>query len=306
LQRQLFAHLSQYREWFAAQDEWARAQVLANPGDPIWRHVGYIFAQFDGLVRGFQDQHGNGLDVFAFQVLNGVGDLLDLRNVVEPHTRINWDKLSPEEVKRLVSLNGHCSALVKVTPGYEDMFMAHSAWYVYSSMTRIFKHYHLQINDPGTAAHKFSFSSYPGYLESLDDFYIMDSGLVMLETSNGVFNMTLYDFVVPQSLLAWQRVRVANTVSHTGADWCNVISTANSGTYNNQYMVINMNQFEPQTALHDGALWVVEQIPTLVECADKTDVLRTGHWPSYNVPFFESVYNLSGMLPVFFGLCDLV
>ncbi len=43
-----------------------------------------------------------------------------------------------------------------------------------------------------------SFSSYPGFLESLDDFYIMGNGLVMLQTTNSIFNTSLYQFVKPQ------------------------------------------------------------------------------------------------------------
>ncbi len=44
-----------------------------------------------------------------------------------------------------------------------------------------------------------SFSSYAGMLESLDDFYIMDSGLVMLQTTNSIFNESLYDQVLPET-----------------------------------------------------------------------------------------------------------
>lgn len=45
----------------------------------------------------------------------------------------------------------------------------------------------------------------------------------------------------------------------------------------------------------DGVLIVLEQIPTLIVSADKTNVLRDQtYWPSYNVPFFKSVFDLSG------------
>ena len=34
-----------------------------------------------------------------------------------------------------------------------------------------------------------------------------------------------------------------------------------TGTYNNQYMVLDLQRVELKNAVHDGALWVVEQIP---------------------------------------------
>ena len=34
-----------------------------------------------------------------------------------------------------------------------------------------------------------------------------------------------------------------------------------TGTYNNQYMVLDMKKVELKKAIQDGALWVVEQIP---------------------------------------------
>ena len=77
--------------------------------------------------------------------------------------------------------------------------MSHSSWFMYAAMNRIFKHYHFAFNAP-SGANRISFASYPGYLESLDDFYMMDSGLGMVQTSNGVPNSTLLDLIHPSSL----------------------------------------------------------------------------------------------------------
>jgi len=52
----------------------------------------------------------------------------------------------------------------------------------------------------------------------------MDSGLVMLETTNDVFNNSLYDLIKPQSLFAWQRVRLANMLAHGGKEWYEYVS----------------------------------------------------------------------------------
>lgn len=66
---------------------------------------------------------------------------------------------------------------------------------------------------------------------SLDDFYILGSGLVMLQTTNSVFNETLLKQVVPESLFAWQRVRIANMMAEDGKTWAETFSRCNSGKY---------------------------------------------------------------------------
>lgn len=68
-----------------------------------------------------------------------------------------------------------------------------------------------------------------GFLESLDDFYILSSGLVLLQTTNSVYNKTLLKEVIPETLLAWQRVRVANMMAYDGKMWAEIFSKYNSG-----------------------------------------------------------------------------
>ncbi|XP_006821648.1 phospholipase B-like 1, partial [Saccoglossus kowalevskii] len=65
-------------------------------------------------------------------------------------------------------------------------------------------------------------------------------------------------------------------------------------TYNNQYMILNLNLITLNQTIRDDAFWVVEQMPSKVESGDQTAILRSGYWPSYNIPFYESIYNMSG------------
>ncbi|POI34529.1 hypothetical protein CIB84_001719, partial [Bambusicola thoracicus] len=200
------------------------------------------------------------LSVFDVQFLNAVGDLLDLIPAlfeysarsgqcnVEAggHGKYQWDM-------------GHCSALIKVLPGYENIYFAHSSWFTYAATLRIYKHWNFNIADPYTSTNRVSFSSYPGFLVSLDDFYILGSGLIMLQTTNSVFNQTLIKQVVPESLFAWQRVRIANMMADSGKAWAETFSKCNSGKYT--FILF---------------------------------VSLAGYWPSYNIPFHQKIYNLSG------------
>ena len=80
-----------------------------------------------------------------------------------------------------------------------------------------------------------------------------------------------------------------------GKEWTDIFARHNSGTYNNQWMVVDYKLFKPGKPLRDGLFWVLEQLPSLIEAKDMTDTLRTqAFWPSYNSPYFTSVFNLSG------------
>lgn len=81
------------------------------------------------------------------------------------------------------------------------------------------------------------------------------------ETTNNIFNRSLYSMVTPESLFAWHRVRNANLLAGNGSQWTDILAYANSGTYNNMYMVLNVGSFTPGAALKPDTLWVVEQIP---------------------------------------------
>lgn len=281
-------------KFFNDQTSWAVAQAEANLDDPYWVNVYNIIQQLEGLYAGIQlvDPKVTRWDVV---MLNGIGDLIDLDRALFPESRPDLHNMNKTQLSELEHKSGHCSALVRVTPGFEDMFMGHSSWFYYGATNRIFKHYTFNTNDDSIKAKTMSFSSYAGYLESLDDFYVLSSGLVMLQTTINCLNPSLYANVSPNSLLAWQRVRVANHMATSGAEWADYSMRYNSGTYNNQYMIINNNLWEAKKPLQDNLLWVIEQMPGHVASGDQTDYLRMGgHWPSYNIPFFPEIYNISG------------
>jgi hypothetical protein len=288
--------ISKLKTFFLQQEAWMVEMIESNGNDSFWRHVGLIFQQYRGLIDGYGDHHlpGQELDEWAFQMLNGNGDLFDLIPALDKETIPKWEEMSLEEIRHKIAMRGHCSVLIKMTPGYEDVLAAHASWFMYSAMLRIFKHYSFNLSEETTGSRTMSFSSYPGYLSSADDYYQMGSGLVMLQTTNGIYNTDLYDLLTPKSLLAWQRVRTACQKSHNATEWTDAVARYNSGTYNNQYMVLDLTKISLKKGIQDNALRVAEQVPGLVVSDDLSPILRAGYFASYNIPFFEQIYNQSG------------
>ena len=66
------------------------------------------------------------------------------------------------------------------------------------------------------------------YINIFFSFYFI-SGLIMLQTTNSMFNHSLLKYVSPESLLAWHRVRLANLMAHDGQEWAEVYEQYNSG-----------------------------------------------------------------------------
>jgi hypothetical protein len=278
------------------QREWTQSQYQQNVGDPYWQQVYTVIQQYSGLVEGYNlnTTPDRRLTYAQFQTIGSFGDMFDIVSYKASY-RPNFNKMDLEQLKQFFMKNTHCSAIIKLKEDLTDIFFGHTSWFTFSAMTRIYKEYNLEYSNPLVKSKSVTFSSYPGNLASNDDFLITSEKLVAIETSNVIFNTKLYDRLTPKSLLCWQRVILANRLADTAPEWAKIFSQYNSGTYNNQYMVLDLKQFDPVgRQLKDNTLWVVEQIPGRVESKDVTDILAFGYWPSYNVPFFASIRDESG------------
>jgi len=217
---------------------------------------------------------------------NADGDLEDLIPIT---TGQNFPRFSPE-----IQFS-HCSALIKPTRNKDDLFSAHTTWSTYVDLLRTYNIYNFGLRSEGAKAKNVSFSSYPAYLGSVDDFYITSAHLSVIETTNGIFNTSLYKYITKQSVLSWIRVIVANRMATDGKAWTEIFAKYNSGTYNNQWIITDYKKFQPNTELKANTLWILEQIPGMCESADVTNIMKSqGYWASYNIPYFPKIFSISG------------
>lgn len=75
-----------------------------------------------------------------------------------------------------------------------------------------------------------TFSSYPGSIISIDDFYVSGANMAIIETTIGNMNTDLWKYTTPETNLYWVRVGVANRLASTGPEWARNFSLYNSGT----------------------------------------------------------------------------
>ena len=124
------------------QDAWVRLNIAQHQSDTYWQQLGVVMAQYDGLQAGYAAHHQPGQELvpFAFFMLNGCGDLFDLLPATSPSLQTDFTKMTPNQLHEHVATSGHCSALVKVTGDFSQLFMAHSSWFRYQAMLRIMKH----------------------------------------------------------------------------------------------------------------------------------------------------------------------
>lgn len=62
-----------------------------------------------------------------------------------------------------------------------------------------------------------------------------------------------------------------------------------------QWMVLDTKLFTPGQALVPNTFWVLDQMPGNIAAADMSGLLQSqGYFSSFNVPFFPSIFNVSG------------
>ena len=283
---------------------WIDAQVSAdwpiNADANYWATVGSVIEQTRGVAAGHAAAGGPLLFGDVYNAIIQGGDIFNLAGVygvgVDAEAEGRYHKSSAVSGIR----SDHCSALIRLLPNNADIIAAHTTWSAFENMLRIVKRYDMAL--PGASgvpvAGRFvSLSGYPLLQQySSDDFYLISSGLITLETTIDNNNATLAkEFASTAVVLEWLRNIVANRLARTSSEWATLFSRFASGTYTNSWMILDTNLFIQGKAPVQGTLLVVEEMPGFIRVHDRTDeLINDGFWASYNVPSDEFIFNISG------------
>uniref|UniRef100_A0A1I8EMD1 Phospholipase B-like n=1 Tax=Wuchereria bancrofti TaxID=6293 RepID=A0A1I8EMD1_WUCBA len=252
----------------------------------------------EGMCNG-KKEYCNKLFAYLSKNLNWIKHTVRKKREID----IYWKQLAGDliDLRKIFGKNksdaSHCSGLVKLAPDNADLFIAHVTMSGYETMNRILKFYKFAFEKEKIPGYATSFSSYPGSLISLDDFILASSGLAIIETTINIFNRSLYDAIKPSGQLhCWIRSIIATKLANTAKQWMQIFARYNSGTYNNQWSIVDYKLFKPNEKLPtNNLLWVLEQTPGLVIAHDMTWFLKNyTYWPSYNIPYFNTISEISG------------
>uniref|UniRef100_A0A7E4W1Z7 Phospholipase B-like n=1 Tax=Panagrellus redivivus TaxID=6233 RepID=A0A7E4W1Z7_PANRE len=276
--------------------DWIRKSVLTAPKDDVyWKHVNLTYTQLTGVFEGYRKNPKANFTANVSFMINPIlmlqlsGELIDLNKALNRTFDAAIDDPEPSK----------CSGFIKIANDNKDLFISHVSMSGYNTMNRILKLYKFGYDKKRVPGHTVSFSGYPGALASADDYNLISSGLASIETTISVFNESLYgpEYVKAEGQLhCWVRSFISNQLARTGEEWVNIFKRYNSGTYNNQWTVLNYNLFKPGKPLpKNDVLWILEQLPGYTSTRDMTWFLeKFRYWPSYNIPYLKSVNELSG------------
>ena len=270
---------------------------IQNSGknDPILYNAYLIKIQYNALMNQYNSivEPTRVLTKNNFHQINYVAEIPDLidKFKVEKYGKTDYSKMSKEELFNNFLNKTHCSALFKVKNDLSEIYFGHNTWNTYYSTIRIIKEYNLNYNNKWVKSKNIIFTSYPATMSSLDDFYIASHGLIVIETTNVLYNETMLDDIIPESLFTCERAMISNRISNSSKEWAENFVKYNSGTYNNQFMVLDKNKVDLLNKKIDiDAFYIAETLPGFTKYNNVTNFLKFGYWSSYNVPFDKEIY----------------
>lgn len=285
-----------YPEFVKAHMKYIRESIDAYPESPYWRAIGLINEQVRGVYEGYlahPDHHFmSEMDHWCVQAEGDLGDFVKIVNLQQIHSDKSGPTRSLKTPPIPKELGDKCTGLVRLLDDYSDVYFAHDAWSNILDLHGTLKEYYLPMKE--FTAKTVTLSTRPGQIASLDDFYLTDSGLMVLETTMGIFNDSLFYQVTPNGVSTWMRAIFATRMAHNGSEWTSLFIKHNLGTYNNQYLIVDTNKFEKGKKPEKDLLWVIEQVPgTQSMAADITgDLVSKGYFPSFNKPHFPELFKL--------------
>jgi hypothetical protein len=275
---------SSWRDWFTANIAYVRNQ--SKLPDPYWVRTGLILAQFDGLLAGNNARAAElGLPLLSeldLWILQSAGDIGDLEEILESSV----PKREPE-------LKLHCTALIKLAPGNSDIYFAHTTWSDVRDLHAYLKEYNLNV--PEFTSRRVSISTRTGLIGSVDDFWTNDRGLLVFETTINNFNKTLYElYTKSESVLTWMRSYHTMWASDAGEPWTQHFARENSGTYNNEYIILDTKKWTAGQPPPPGLIWMIEQMPGFTKSADMTGLFTNKTYiEGINAPQFREIWDIA-------------
>eukprot|EP00466_Bigelowiella_natans_P011262 jgi/Bigna1/72101/fgenesh1_pg.18_\ len=236
---------------------------------------------------GFAGRHGRAASLQDVEAFSSIVRFMYARSLMW----VFWLQLGLDYPNGL-----RCSSLVKVLDGNVDIFFGHDTWDTYATAApRIFKNLNLPVigADRSTGLRSVSMSSSPGFLQSIDDYYLIEDKTKRLSRAHC---NSKQDFRSFRTVLYFVRVIVANALSHDTKSWATYYQNYKSGSYNNQWMVLDLAKFSPgQKPLPADLFMVLEEAPGLIYAEDMTSHLEyQRYWPSFNVAFFPKIRAITG------------
>ena len=236
-------------EYYTPHLEWLVANIEAYPDSVYWRQISLIHHLFLGLVEGYNsaapEHEKRGL--MDMYIMVAMGDSLELL------ASFDW-------IPRFSEILQRCTGLIKMAPGEDDIFFAHNSWTDYRCLHSILKKYIFPT--PDFISPQVFLSTQMGLLSSPDDFFINGGGLMVFETTFTLQNRTLYtDYCKPQQVMNWMRTLLAMFTATNVYEWEDQFLKLNSGTYNNDYYVVDTKLLKRNGRAEKDLCHVVAQLP---------------------------------------------
>ena len=269
----------QVESFFDLQEKYLYNEYSKNKSDPVIYGAYLMRKQYQGLKNGYNSIADTDKKISNFQFdimssLTDVDDLIDKYNTVKKdYKKMNYSEFEKNFIKRT-----HCSALFKIKKDFSDVYFGHNTWCSYNQLARIFKEYNFNFNSPFFSSKNVIFSSYPASLSSFDDFYITSHGLIIIETTNIFYDDNLYDYITPNGLLSWERAMTSCRLSKNSKEWAENFSKYSTGTYNNQYTILDKNKVNLiNKTIDNDAFYIVEQLPGFFKINNVTNIFKFGY-----------------------------
>ena len=298
------------KEYSKTQKEFIEKMYEDHQNDKWWKQAHLMLVQLEGLADGFAStETSKSINpgpnetsyLMPFYYVNMAGEYDDLPGWFYPEVTQAKD-YNPD-------IHEHCTASVVFNKNLgntadPDIYFSQDSWSGYNSLYRIMKSYNIPYE--GVKAQHIVFSSYPIQLFSMDDIYVLDTKLAVYETTFHTWTLDLYNkYLKPQTVPTWIRVQIANRMAVDGRSWARTFRRYNSGTYNNQYVILDYNKFETylnnkdnkNTDLLKNTAYIIEMGPGMAFEYDSTRDLndpKIGYIPGINTPRPKLMFDYQG------------